>query len=140
MKRWQLLTTATYVKTRQILASPTFKTLTVGLFALALMSGVNAQSSDLPQAFENVQSAVCSIAGFLQGPIGIGIVLLMVVVGGIMVAVGSRGGTGLLITAGIGAAVLAGARSLVGMVIDTGDGCSDGQIDDIAPENSSGLF
>jgi type IV secretory pathway VirB2 component (pilin) len=65
---------------------------------------------------DRVRRTICAIAGVLQGPIGIGVIIVCVVVAGLSLAFGGRNSTSLLISALIGAAVIFGARTLVGFV------------------------
>jgi type IV secretory pathway VirB2 component (pilin) len=65
---------------------------------------------------DQVRAAVCSIAGVLQGPIGVGVIIACVVIAGLSMAFGGKNSTSLLISALVGAAIIFGARTLVGFV------------------------
>ncbi len=86
-------------------------------FALALAVGLTlfgvaeAQTTSNPadQAFGNVANAICTIVGYLKGPIGLGIIILMFAVGGISLAIGGRNAMPLMIGAGIGGILIAAA-------------------------------
>ena len=91
------------------------------VFVLASSNMVTAyagqQSGDQFQnAFDNVSKAICDIAAFLQGPIGIGLVIVMLIIGGISMAIGGKSAISTLIAALVGAIIIVGARSLAGMV------------------------
>jgi len=84
-------------------------------FALALAVGLalfgvaEAQANPADQAFGNVANAICTIVGYLKGPVGLGIIILMFAVGGISLAIGGRNAMPLMIGAGIGGIIIAAA-------------------------------
>lgn len=83
-------------------------------FVLALavglaLFGVAEANNPADQAFGNVANAICTIVGYLKGPIGLGIIILMFAIGGISLAIGGRNALPLMIGAGIGAIIIAAA-------------------------------
>lgn len=90
----------------------------IGGQALATGAPVGAGTVDTGTGnpIDRVRRTICAIAGVLQGPIGIGVIIVCVVVAGLSLAFGGRNSTSLLISALIGAAVIFGARTLVGFV------------------------
>jgi type IV secretory pathway VirB2 component (pilin) len=78
--------------------------------------GVTADPNGGKNPIDQVRAAVCAIAGVLQGPIGVGVILACVVVAGLSMAFGGKQSTSLLISALIGAAIVFGARTLIGFV------------------------
>jgi type IV secretory pathway VirB2 component (pilin) len=65
---------------------------------------------------DQVRIAICSVAGVLQGPIGVGVIIACIVVAGLSMAFGGKQSTSLLISALIGACIVFGARTLIGFV------------------------
>jgi type IV secretory pathway VirB2 component (pilin) len=63
-----------------------------------------------------VRKSICTIAGVLQGPIGIGVIIACVVIAGLSMAFGGKNSTSLLISALVGATIIFGARVLIGFV------------------------
>ncbi len=59
---------------------------------LTLFGVAEAQTTQNPadQAFGNVANAICTIVGYLKGPVGLGIIILMFAIGGISLAIGGR--------------------------------------------------
>jgi len=84
--------------------------LAVGL-ALFGVAEANTTTNNNPadQAFGNVANAICTIVGYLKGPVGLGIIVLMFAVGGISLAIGGRNAMPLMIGAGIGGIIIAAA-------------------------------
>ncbi len=78
------------------------------------------------QPLARIGKIVCSIANFLQGPIGIGIIVACVVVAGLSLAFGGRNSTSLLMSAIIGAVVVFGARTMLGFITGGGTGGTAG--------------
>ncbi|WP_180970275.1 TrbC/VirB2 family protein [Deinococcus planocerae] len=65
--------------------------------------------------FTTVNTGICTMSGWLRGPVGIGLVLIAIVVAGISLAVGGKRSTSILIAALAGAAVILGARSIMSL-------------------------
>ncbi|BCZ93254.1 hypothetical protein TthAA37_24430 (plasmid) [Thermus thermophilus] len=76
---------------------------------LALFGVAEAQANPADQAFGNVANAICTIVGYLKGPVGLGIIILMFAIGGISLAIGGRNALPLMIGAGIGGIIIAAA-------------------------------
>jgi len=82
------------------------------LMAAFLLSGVglaNTTQNPADKAFENATKAICNIVKALQGPIGLGIVILMFAIGGVSLAIGGRNAMPLMIGAAIGGIIVAAA-------------------------------
>jgi type IV secretory pathway VirB2 component (pilin) len=91
-----------------------FKTEHFRFFVLALavglaLFGVAEANNPADQAFGNVANAICTIVGYLKGPVGLGIIILMFAIGGITLAIGGRNAMPLMIGAGIGGIIIAAA-------------------------------
>ena len=111
------------------------------VFVLASSNMVNAYANpaeEFTDAFSNVSKAICDIAGFLQGPIGIGLVIVMLIIGGISMAIGGKSAISTLIAALVGAIIIVGARSLASMVAGSisGETCKD--MEPGLPDSSAG--
>jgi type IV secretory pathway VirB2 component (pilin) len=78
---------------------------------LTLFGVAEAQTTQNPadQAFGNVANAICTIVGYLKGPVGLGIIVLMFAIGGISLAIGGRNAMPIMIGAGIGGIIIAAA-------------------------------
>lgn len=106
------------------------------VFVLASSNMVTAYANEASEdqfkdAFGNVADSICTIAGFLQGPIGIGLVIVMLIIGGISMAIGGKSAISTLIAALVGAIIIVGARSLAGMVAGA---ISDTTCENMKPE------
>jgi type IV secretory pathway VirB2 component (pilin) len=66
---------------------------------------------------------LCSVAATLQGPVGIGLVLVAIVVAGIAFAVGGKKSTSILLSALIGGAIIVSARVILGWVAGNSTAC-----------------
>lgn len=78
------------------------------------------------QPLARIGKIVCSVANYLQGPIGIGVIVACVVVAGLSLAFGGRQSTSLLISAIIGAVIVFGARTMLTFILSSGTFTCDG--------------
>ena len=109
-----------FAKVKAFLATEHGKFLVMGLLvSVLLMSGVAHAQAD--QAFNNVTSALCTIIKYLKGPVGLGVIVLMFAIGGISLAIGGRNALPLMIGAGIGGIIVAGAPYFAKMFITTSE-------------------
>lgn len=84
---------------------------------------VAADPRAVEQAFAPVQNVICQAAGFLRGPLGVGLVLVMFAVGAISLMVGGRKALPVMLTAAIGGVLLAALPSIAGLFINLGQVC-----------------
>jgi type IV secretory pathway VirB2 component (pilin) len=97
----------------------------LALASTALDGGAMAAptvATELANPMDNVSKFVCTVGNWLRGPIGLGVVILMIVVAGFGFATGGKKSTSVIIGALVGAAVIFGARAVAGMVTTTSAG------------------
>jgi hypothetical protein len=75
--------------------------------------------------FANVQTATCTVATWLQGPVGIAVGFLVLVAGLIAMQVANRDAIPMITRAVIGTALLIGAGATFAAIITT-NGCQNG--------------
>ncbi|MGC8877063.1 TrbC/VirB2 family protein [Thermus sp.] len=103
---------AVLAKAKRFLGTEHGRFLALALAAgLMLFLGVAEAETTNPadQAFGNVANVICTIVGYLKGPVGLGIIILMFAVGGISLAIGGRNAMPLMIGAGVGGIIVAAA-------------------------------
>lgn len=84
--------------------------------ALAQQTGGGAAGGADTDPFKSVSNGICKISQGLKGTIGLLLVILMIIIAGISLAVGGRNSVSTAIAALVGAAVIFGARTIVGFL------------------------
>ena len=87
-----------------------------GALATAPTGGGTVDTNGGKNPIDQIRASICTVAGVLQGPIGVGVIIACVVIAGLSMAFGGKNSTSLLISALVGAAIIFGARTLVGFV------------------------
>lgn len=105
---------AVLAKAKRFLGTEHGRFLALALAAgLMLFLGVaeanTTNNNPADQAFGNVANVICTIVGYLKGPVGLGIIILMFAIGGISLAIGGRNAMPLMIGAGVGGIIVAAA-------------------------------
>jgi type IV secretory pathway VirB2 component (pilin) len=92
----------------------------MGAMAAALGDTAFATTTTIDDPLLNVSQAICKIAAWLKGPIGVGIILAMIIIAGISFVTGGKRSSSILISALIGAVIVFGARAVAGLVTTSG--------------------
>lgn len=100
---------AVLAKAKRFLGAEHGRFLALALAVGLALFGVAEANNPADQAFGNVANAICTIVGYLKGPVGLGIIILMFAIGGISLAIGGRNAMPLMIGAGIGGIIIAAA-------------------------------
>lgn len=114
---------STYVRLEQarswVLKDPHLshrKAFLLGAMLAAAGDTAFATTTTITDPLLNVSKAICQIAAWLKGPIGVGIILAMIIIAGISFVTGGKRSSSILISALIGAVIVFGARAVAGLV------------------------